>query len=47
VWLSFCASADKLALTQLLLRALAVGDVDHGTHEFDEINLSGLKQDEQ
>src|SRR5882757_5799468 len=25
------------ALTQLLLRALAVGDVDHGTHEFDEI----------
>src|SRR5258708_4699542 len=27
----------SLALTQLLLRALAVGDVDHGTHEFDEI----------
>src|SRR5712671_810216 len=27
----------SLALTQLLLRALAVGDVDHGTCEFDEI----------
>src|SRR6185436_14084676 len=26
-----------LALTQLLLRALAGGYVDHGTHEFDEI----------
>src|SRR5882724_13424169 len=27
----------SLALTQLRLRSLAVGDVDHGTHEFDEI----------
>src|SRR5882672_10567146 len=27
----------SLAPTQLLLRPLAVGDVDHGTHEFDEI----------
>src|SRR5258705_346798 len=27
----------SLALTQLLLRALAVGDVDYGTCEFDEI----------
>src|SRR6266704_3772133 len=32
-----CLCQISLAPTQFPLRALAVGDVDHGTHQFDEI----------